>query len=145
MAKVIDSSDAQLDIPTAIEAERLALCDFLDQPDEAGWEAQSWCDAWTVREVVAHLTTSTRTGIWDMVKGAWAARGDFDRSRWYGAPKRFVGLYLTANDANWSHGNGTEHIDGAAIDLLPIATGRPQALPELTGNGVAQLTRRMVG
>lgn len=209
---------SELDVLGATEAERLALCDFLDGLDEAAWGTQSWCDAWTVRQVVAHLTTSTRTGLWDMISGAFAARGNFDKmerdravrladafspaelmqqikvtassakrapmsdqldplvdfivhgqdiarpldaqlethpgrakaaldhvvsSRWYGAPKRFADLNLTATDIEWSHGQGTGYVNGRAIDLLLVATGRAQALTELTGSGVATLTGRM--
>lgn len=65
--------------PNATTAERLALCDYLDGLDEAAWSAQSWCEAWTAHQVVAHLSTSTTTGLWDMIRGASRARGDFDR------------------------------------------------------------------
>ncbi len=207
-----------IDLPRAIEAERLALCSYLDGLADTAWTTQSWCEAWTVHQVVAHLSTSTTTGLWDMIGGAIRARGDFDRmerdqavqlatefepaeliaqiratassmkrtpmsspldpladiivhgqdiarplgkplptsservvaaldhvvaSRWYGAPKRFADLNLTAADAEWSHGHGNDHVGGAAIDLLLVATGRTQALNELTGNGVARLADRM--
>lgn len=64
-------------------------------------------------------------------------------SRWYGAPKRFAELNLTATDIGWSYGRGTDNVQGPAVDLLLVATGRPHAVPELTGSGVAQLTARM--
>ena len=31
-----------------------------NQLDPSDWEAQSLCDGWTVQDVVAHLTLSTR-------------------------------------------------------------------------------------
>lgn len=217
-ATVTEIPATTLDVPSATTSERLALCDYLDGLDETEWSTQSWCEAWTVHQVVAHLSTSNTTGLWDMISGAIRARGDFDRmereqavhlaadfapyeliaqiratassmkrtplsspldpladvivhgqdiarplerplpscservlaaldhvvaSRWYGAPKRFTELNLSATDAEWSHGQGTDNVSGAAIDLLLVATGRTQALNELTGSGVAQLTDRM--
>lgn len=66
-------------VGAAVTAERLALCDLLDQlaPDE--WHVQSLCDGWSVRDVVAHLTLVTRETKWDLFKGAVRARGSFDR------------------------------------------------------------------
>ncbi|MYS85526.1 maleylpyruvate isomerase family mycothiol-dependent enzyme [Embleya scabrispora] len=62
-----------------VRAERLSLADLFDDLDEKEWAAASLCGEWTVREVAAHLTTSTRTTLWGMIKGAIRARGDFDR------------------------------------------------------------------
>lgn len=51
------------------------------------------------------------------------------------------GVRLAANDISWSKGNGPEVVgDGEAI-LMAIA-GRPAALADLTGPGVAILTER---
>jgi uncharacterized protein (TIGR03083 family) len=66
-------------IDAAVRAERLRLCDFLKGLEDAEWDAQSLCSAWTVREVVAHLTTTTRTTVPFVVKAAIKARGSFDR------------------------------------------------------------------
>ncbi|MGQ0574226.1 MAG: maleylpyruvate isomerase family mycothiol-dependent enzyme [Pseudonocardia sp.] len=68
---------AQIDV--AVRAERLSLCDFLDGLDDSGWATQSLCSAWTVRDVVAHLTTTTRETLPFVVKAAIRARGSFDR------------------------------------------------------------------
>lgn len=67
------------DLPTAIRDERLRLCSLAEDLDDTEWRSDSLCAAWTVRDVVAHLTLTTREGWWDMLKGAIAARGDFDR------------------------------------------------------------------
>lgn len=64
----------------AVEVERLDLCRVLDTLDESQWSTPSLCDGWTVRDVVAHLTTSTRTGLRDMVVSMVKARFDFDRA-----------------------------------------------------------------
>ena len=52
---------------------------------------------WTVRQVVAHLTTSTRTGWSDIIVGAIAARGNFDRMERDRA-RRLAGEYSAARD-----------------------------------------------
>ena len=67
------------EIATAVKAERHHLCDFLDDLDDADWSTQSLCAAWTVREVVAHLTITTRATVPFVVKAAIKARGSFDR------------------------------------------------------------------
>lgn len=61
------------------KAERLGLADLFAELDDHEWEAASLCPGWTVRDVAAHLTTSTRTTLRDTIKGAIRARGDFDR------------------------------------------------------------------
>ncbi|WP_405060958.1 maleylpyruvate isomerase family mycothiol-dependent enzyme [Kribbella sp. NBC_01505] len=62
-----------------IEAERLDLADFLDTLTEPDWAVTSLCPAWTVHQVVAHLTLSTRTTLPDVLRGAIRARGDWER------------------------------------------------------------------
>ncbi|GAA3381872.1 maleylpyruvate isomerase family mycothiol-dependent enzyme [Cryptosporangium minutisporangium] len=66
-------------IAAAVRTERLRLCDYLDRLDDAAWAVQSLCSEWTVREVVAHLTTTTRTTVFTVLKGAIKARGSFHR------------------------------------------------------------------
>ena len=67
------------DIAGLVTTERLALCAMLDTLSPSDWDTPSLCPAWTVREVVAHLTLTTRETRWNLIKGAIAARGDFDR------------------------------------------------------------------
>jgi uncharacterized protein (TIGR03083 family) len=66
-------------IEAAVRHERLALCDHLDGLDDAGWATPSLCTEWTVREVVAHLTTTTRSTVGSVLRAAVRARGSFDR------------------------------------------------------------------
>lgn len=71
-----------MDQPTilaAVEAERLKLCAFLDTLDPTDWATPSLCAGWTVRDVVAHLTTPTRTTMFEMITGAIRALGNFHR------------------------------------------------------------------
>jgi uncharacterized protein (TIGR03083 family) len=67
------------EIVAAVRAERLSLCDFLDGLNDAEWTAQSQCSAWTVRDVVAHLTVTTRATVPFIIKATLRARGSFDR------------------------------------------------------------------
>lgn len=67
------------EIEAAVRTERLNLCDYLDRLDGSDWTVQSLCSVWTVREVVAHLTLTTRETIPFIIKSAIRARGSFDR------------------------------------------------------------------
>jgi uncharacterized protein (TIGR03083 family) len=69
----------QDEIAAAVKAERHHLCDFLEDLDDTDWTTQSLCSAWTVREVVAHLTITTRATVGFVAKAAIKARGSFDR------------------------------------------------------------------
>jgi len=66
-------------VAAAVKIERLRLSDFLEGLDDADWATPSLCSAWTVREVVAHLTTTTRETVGSIVWAALKARGSFDR------------------------------------------------------------------
>ncbi|MFB6725279.1 maleylpyruvate isomerase family mycothiol-dependent enzyme [Kribbella sp. NPDC056345] len=68
-----------MDYYPRIEAERLDLADFLDTLTDADWRVPSLCPAWTVHDVVAHLTLSTRTTLSDVLRGAIRARGNWER------------------------------------------------------------------
>lgn len=67
------------EITSAVRTARLDLADYLDGLDDADWDKQSLCTAWTVREVVAHLTLTTRATIPFLLRSAIRARGSFDR------------------------------------------------------------------
>lgn len=67
------------EIDAAVRTERLNLCRYLDGLDEADWTVQSLCSEWTVRDVVAHLTVTTRASIPFVIRAAITARGSFDR------------------------------------------------------------------
>lgn len=59
--------------------ERLSLADFFESLTAAEWQADSLCAGWTVHDVAAHMTLSTRTTVPMVIKGAIRARGSFDR------------------------------------------------------------------
>jgi uncharacterized protein (TIGR03083 family) len=58
------------------------------------------------------------------------------------APGLQDGLTFSATDVDWSHGSGPE-VSGPAAALLPTLAGRTAALHELTGDGVAEVRRRL--
>jgi uncharacterized protein (TIGR03083 family) len=51
---------AKVEIWPTIRAEREALADDLDGLTEEQWSTPSLCDEWTVRDVLAHMTATTR-------------------------------------------------------------------------------------
>ena len=59
------------------------------------------------------------------------------------ARRRLRRLRLQATDVQWSVGEGPE-VRGPIGALLLLLTGRPAALPGLTGDGVPELTARLV-
>jgi uncharacterized protein (TIGR03083 family) len=60
-----------------------------------------------------------------------------------GVPRRHGrGLRLVANDLDWSAGNGPE-VTGAGEALLMAIAGRPAALADLSGPGIATLAERV--
>lgn len=62
-----------------LEAERLSVADLLEDLTDDEWQAETLCAGWTMQEMAAHLTTSTRTGWWDAIKGAVTSGFSFDR------------------------------------------------------------------
>jgi uncharacterized protein (TIGR03083 family) len=62
----------------------------------------------------------------------------WSRSRMFHARKRLAGYRLVAGDAPWAAGQGQE-VCGPISALLLLLTGRPAALPQLSGSGAAGL------
>jgi uncharacterized protein (TIGR03083 family) len=58
-----------------------------------------------------------------------------------GSKRRISGLRLRATDTGWSHGEGPE-VSGPLLSLILAMTGRKEVLPDLAGDGVAELGRR---
>ncbi len=48
------------DLQPLVASTYLALADLLEGTPESGWNTQSLCEAWRVREVVAHVTMPAR-------------------------------------------------------------------------------------
>lgn len=64
------------------------------------------------------------------------------RARALPAPANMRGLRLVATDIGWAHGTGPE-VNGPAEAVLITLAGRRQGLAELSGPGLATLTRRV--
>lgn len=63
----------------AVSSERRHLADTVAGLTDEQWPTPSLCNAWSVRDVVAHLATTTRTSLPQLLRSAVRARGDFDR------------------------------------------------------------------
>jgi hypothetical protein len=59
-----------------------------------------------------------------------------------GSRKRVAGLALGASDLKWTHGAGPK-VEGPGKLLVLAMLGRRPALTNLSGDGVAELTRRV--
>ncbi len=66
-------------VDAAVAAERHRLADSVADLTDEQWATPSLCAAWTVRDVVAHLTLTTRTSVPRLLRAAVRARGSFDR------------------------------------------------------------------
>src|SRR5438270_7671755 len=97
-------------------------------------------------EVIVHSEDVRRPlGIAHDYPAEWTTRGaGFYRGSnlIIGGKKRAAGLTFRATDADWSAGSGPE-VAGPAASLLLAISGRPAALDDLSGDGVATLRSRM--
>ena len=69
---------------------------------------------------------------------AVAATRAYERSFPFFARRRLAGLRLVASDHDWTAGDGRT-VEGPMAALLLLVTGRPAAVAQLTGPGVAAL------
>lgn len=58
------------------------------------------------------------------------------------AARQAAGFRLTATDISWSAGEGPQ-VSGPIHAILLVCTGRLTALPQLSGEGVRELTKRL--
>ena len=66
-------------VDAAVAAERHRVADLVADLTDEQWTTPSLCAAWTVRDVVAHLTVTTRLTVPRLLWAAVRARGSFDR------------------------------------------------------------------
>jgi uncharacterized protein (TIGR03083 family) len=66
-------------VDAAVSAERRRLADSVADLTDEQWATPSLCAAWTVRDVIAHLTVTTRLTVPRLLRAAVRARGSFDR------------------------------------------------------------------
>lgn len=71
-----------------------------------------------------------------------AALNFLPQARALPAPANVRGLRLVATDVDWEHGTGPE-VTGPGEALLVALAGRPEALSELSGAGLATLAARV--
>lgn len=142
-----------------VKAARLDFADLLDGLDEREWSADSLCTGWTVRDVAAHMTLSTRTTFFMVFKGALRAGGDFDRMEFRLAKDRAAVHTPAELIAQMRETAGSAHrtLGSAPLDPLVDALthaqdiarplGRVQAMPvEPTIAAIEQvLTRKFYG
>ena len=67
------------DLLATLETERLALADVIDTLDAEEWRTPSLCAGWTVQDVVAHMTLTSRLTRLGAIRAVLAARGDINR------------------------------------------------------------------
>lgn len=133
---------------TLIAGQRRAIADVLESLDTAQWNAPSLCEGWTVREVAAHLAMPFNVNMagfmWRMLK----AGGDFDKvsddyaRRAFVPEARVAGLRFVATDVDFATGDGPI-VEGPGQSLALALAGRPALVGDLSGDGVATLTRRI--
>jgi uncharacterized protein (TIGR03083 family) len=81
------------------------------------------------RDMPVEAARAGASRVWTMGWPFWASR-------------RLRGFRLTATDTTWTVGNGAD-VRGPIDALLLLLTGRPAALPRLTGDGLPDLTARL--
>lgn len=129
----------------AVRAERLHLADLLADLSPSEWDEPSLCDAWSVHDVAAHLTTTTRETPWDVLREAVRARFDFDRMT-RDVASRLAAQYSTDETVarlRESADSTRRVVRGPAEDLLLAVAGRPAGLTALTGDGLPTLESQL--
>ncbi|WBQ03539.1 maleylpyruvate isomerase family mycothiol-dependent enzyme [Kribbella sp. CA-293567] len=124
-----------------VEAERLSFADLLDDLRDDEWTVDSLCAGWTVQDVAAHLTLSTRLTLGMAIWGAIKARGSFDRMEADLARKRATRFgraelieQIRSTAGSERHAPGSSPIDcllDALVHGQDIARplGRPRPMP----------------
>jgi uncharacterized protein (TIGR03083 family) len=74
---------------------------------------------------------------------AAAATRDYEMGFPFHAQRRLAGLRLEAMDVQWTVGDGPA-VRGPILALLLVIAGRPAGLSELAGDGLADLTARLI-
>lgn len=63
-----------------VRENRLSLADLLEDLTDDEWRHQSLCEGWTIHDVAAHLTLSTRDTLGSTLKALVKARFNWDRA-----------------------------------------------------------------
>jgi uncharacterized protein (TIGR03083 family) len=62
-----------------VDGRRVLVADILDGLEPEQWSTPSLCDAWTVRDVGAHLSIAATSSVSEVLPWVLKARGNFDR------------------------------------------------------------------
>jgi uncharacterized protein (TIGR03083 family) len=112
-----------MDVLPAIHAERRALADFLETLDDDAWQVQSLCAEWTVHEVLAHITLSTRQSLPKTLLRVLKEKGNYPRAEATWAKQRAV-LYtpqeLIAQLREDAHSDRKFRLAGAMDPLIDV-------------------------
>ena len=146
---------------SAIREERARFAAELAALPLEAWSAPTLCGAWSVEDVVAHLTAGARTGRWAWL-GEVVVHGTDVREplglpgvpdpetveavavgyarRDFAVASRTVakGVRLVADDSGFCAGDGPE-VTGTTLDLVMAMAGRPSAVGRLAGEGAPVL------
>jgi hypothetical protein len=152
-----------------LRAESEQLIELLGGLTTAQWQTESLCAGWAVRDVTAHLAAQHLTGrrrlfrlnqrmaLLETVVHQQDIRRPLGAAREIPAgvlctvlataartyPARTGGLCLQAFDLPWIRYDDGPPVTGPGEALLMAMCGRPAALAELTGAGVAILASRI--
>jgi hypothetical protein len=108
--------------------ERADIHDFLAALSSEQWAVPSLCAGWEVKDVAVHLLVD-------------------EPLRQLGAPRVLImaaqcRFSVRATDMDWSWGHGPE-VSGPAESILMALAGRPVAIADLEGEGMAALASRV--
>lgn len=141
--------DGEFDTHAALRSGRRDLADYLEQLDLRDWGRPSLCEGWTITDVVAHITSSTK-GSWpQFIVGMARNLGNFDRWNATSArhqaqlhtPEELVALLRSEADSR-HHSPGSSQLD-QLVDLLvhgqdiSRVTDSPHPVPQ--GSAIAAL------
>lgn len=73
-------SVADDDLTSLVRETFLALADVLEKQPDSSWDGPSLCEAWRVRDVVAHVSTAARYAPAEYMAEVQADGGDFGRT-----------------------------------------------------------------
>lgn len=134
------------EVDEAVLAERRRLADALSHLTDDQWATASLCAAWSVRDVVAHLTTTTRTGPLRVLWAAVRARGSFDRMEMGLAAQRAAAHSTAGLVGLLRESAGSTRRDRPSLQVRAhLAIGSPTVLPLRVGRWLLRHARHAGG
>ena len=147
------------DVWTAIDDHRRALVGLLEDLSEEEWQRPSLCEGWTVRHVAAHLALQNTTwammpravldlvrrgGMNGAIRAAACRHAELPVRVIVGEIRDRIGVWrpvptVTFRETAIDYLVHGQEVSGPVGALLLLLTGRPAALPQLSGPGTAGL------